>query len=384
MGEHAQQRGNISKPTLESNRGRTEWTRRNRQQHAMIVDVNETAFIQLISGRQQGLVPDLARFGLRCLAPFYAAATTLRNAGYQFRVSPAHRAEVPVISVGNITTGGTGKTPIVAMIVQSLIESGHRPCILSRGYRAIDDGGNDEKLVLDRLCPDVPHLQNPDRVASAIAAVSEHNASVIVLDDGFQHRRLGRDLDIVLIDATNPFGHEFVLPRGLLREPLSGLRRAGIVAITRCDQVGEEELTRIEKRLGRYQKPIVRIAFEPSSLVRTDGSTMSLNAIDGETVAAFCGIGNPDGFRATVASLGAEPVWFETYADHFDYDAFAIQRIQQLVEQHKVTRLVCTEKDLVKLTDIQLGAEPLAIRIAPAIRQGMEAFDSAVRDVAKS
>lgn len=349
----------------------------------MIRDVNETAFIQLISGRQQGFVPDLARFGLRCLAPFYAAATRLRNAGYHFRFTAEHRASVPVISVGNITTGGTGKTPIVAMIVQSLVESGHSPCILSRGYRAIDEGGNDEKLVLDRLCPDVPHLQDPDRVASATTAVGEHGASVLVLDDGFQHRRLARDLDIVLIDATNPFGHEFVLPRGLLREPLSGLHRADIVVITRCDRVNEDDITRIEKRLARYRKPIARIAFEPTILVQADGSTSPLESVQSETVAAFCGIGNPDGFRATIDSLGLEPVWFETYPDHCHYDMLTIQRLQQLTEQHGVTKLICTEKDLVKITASELKPKLAAIRIAPTVRGGGQSLNSLLHQVAR-
>ena len=346
--------------------------------------VNETAFLQLISGRQQGVVPDLARFGLRCLAPFYATATRLRNAGYHFNVSTAHTADVPVVSVGNITTGGTGKTPIVGLLTSMLSDAGHRPCILSRGYRAVDELGNDEKMVLDRICPGVPHVQNPDRVAGATQAIQEFNPTVLVLDDGFQHRRLARDVDIVLIDATNPFGHEFVLPRGLLREPISGLHRADIIVVTRCDRVTEEELQRVEKRLRRYKKPIARVAFEPTELVRQDGSKEPLDTFNEQSIGAFCGIGNPEAFRSTLKQISLEPKFFEAFADHCHYDETAVRKLNDLTERHAVNRLLCTEKDIVKLLDAGLTADVFGVRIAPVLRTGSDYFDAAIAGVTET
>src|SRR5262245_12493692 len=154
----------------------------------------------------------------------------LRNWLYDRGWKRTHRAAVPVVSVGNLTVGGTGKTPCVEFVARWFRERDRRVAILSRGYGSTG-GANDEAMVLEENLPDVPHLQGADRVALAAAAVEELESEVLVLDDGFQHRRLARDLDLVLVDATNPWGHGAVLPRGLLREPASGLRRAGAVLL---------------------------------------------------------------------------------------------------------------------------------------------------------
>ena len=142
---------------------------------------------------------------------------------------------MPVVSVGNITLGGTGKTPLVRWIVQWFRDRGIPVAIVSRGYGAQSGDANDEALELRRLLPDVPHIQNPDRVAAARQAVAEFGCRAIVLDDGFQHRRIGRDFDIVLLDALAPFGFGHVFPRGTLREPIEGLRRADAVVLSRAD-----------------------------------------------------------------------------------------------------------------------------------------------------
>jgi tetraacyldisaccharide 4'-kinase len=172
-----------------------------------------------------------------------------RNRLFDWGWKRTHQADVPVVSVGNITTGGTGKTPLVAFLANWFQDQGQKPAILSRGYRAVDGGPNDEKLVLDLLCPGIMHLQNPDRVASARHAVTAQQVQVLVLDDGFQHRRLARDLDLVLIDATCPWGYGAVLPRGLLREPRSGMKRADLAIITRADQVSEADRRRIQDEI---------------------------------------------------------------------------------------------------------------------------------------
>ena len=179
-----------------------------------------------------------------------------------------------------------------------------RVAILSRGYGA-EDGRNDEARLLEDNLPDVPHLQGPDRAALARVAVEELESEVLILDDGFQHRRLHRDLDIVLIDATAPWGCGYVFPRGLLREPPRNLRRADLVLLTRCDQVDRESLRRLRARVGRKAPgiPLVETSHRPAAWMTADKTTRPLDDLRHRPVAAFCGIGNPDAFRRTLTQL---------------------------------------------------------------------------------
>ncbi len=178
----------------------------------------------------------MARWSLRFAAIPYGAVVALRNRGFDRRWLEIEQAGVPVVSVGNLTVGGTGKTPMVEWVARWYRRRGQRVAILSRGYRQVH-GLNDEGRVLEENLPDVPHLQDRDRVRSARIAVEELEAEILVLDDGFQHRRLARDLDLVLIDALEPFGLGHLLPRGLLREPLRSLRRTDMVVLSRADLV---------------------------------------------------------------------------------------------------------------------------------------------------
>ncbi|MCX5677006.1 MAG: tetraacyldisaccharide 4'-kinase, partial [Planctomycetota bacterium] len=185
-------------------------------------------WLAIISGERRGLAAAAARANLTILAGLYRAGLFISD--QRFRVPGAvRRASCPVVSVGNLTVGGTGKTPLVAHLARLVAEMGGRPVILSRGYAAPAGRPNEEALELERLCPGVPHLQNPDRRKALEDWVAQNPCDVAILDDGFQHRGLARDLDIVLIDALRPFGFGHVLPRGLLREPLSALRRADLV-----------------------------------------------------------------------------------------------------------------------------------------------------------
>ncbi len=156
----------------------------------------------------------------------YTIAVTVRNRRYDRGAAEVHNVGVPIITVGNLSLGGTGKTPMVKWLAQRFQNAGLRVAIVSRGYGAADGKHNDEALELAQALPNVPHIQNRDRVAAAQRAIGEFKSQLILLDDGYQHRRLGRDLDIVLLDALEPFGFEHVFPRGTLREPLVGLQRA--------------------------------------------------------------------------------------------------------------------------------------------------------------
>src|SRR5262249_52484570 len=161
----------------------------------------------------------------------YGVGVWGRNKLFDIGWKKAHRAAVPVVNVGNLTLGGTGKTPCVEYVAGLYRKQGLRVAILSRGYGS-EGGRDDEAMLLEGNLPDVPHLQDRDRVAIAATAVEELESEVLVLDDGFQHRRLARELDIVLIDATNPWGFGYLFPRGALREPIGSLKRAHAVMLT--------------------------------------------------------------------------------------------------------------------------------------------------------
>jgi tetraacyldisaccharide 4'-kinase len=290
---------------------------------------------------------------------------------------------VPVVSVGNLTVGGTGKTPCVEHVARFYRGRGLRVAVLSRGYGA-GGGRNDEAMVLEENLPDVPHLQGPDRAALAAAAVEELESEVLVLDDAFQHRRLARDLDVVLIDATNPWGHGHLLPRGLLREPPSGLRRAGAVLLTRCDQAGLAERGRLREAVARLAPgaPVAETTHRPVGLVNGDRAA-ALDRLPGRPAAAFCGIGNPEAFRRTLADLGADVVAFRTFPDHHPYARADVDDLRAWARQQATDCVVVTtQKDLVKLRLSDLGGRELwALRIELHVEDGKEEFDRILEGV---
>ena len=258
----------------------------------------------------------------------YALAMSWRNRRYDHGRAVIHHTAVPVVSVGNITMGGTGKTPMVQWIAQFYRRHGVRVSIISRGYRAEEGGRNDEARELEQKLPDVPHLQNPDRVAAAKIAVEELETQLIVLDDGFQHRRLARDLDIVLLDALEPFGFEHVFPRGTLREPLTGLRRAYIVILSRADAIDPSQRAAIKRRVQSLapQSVWAEVRHAAMELISAGGTGKAsgtrqapLDSLKGHSVAAFCGLGNPTGFRHTIQTCGYYLAGFREFPDHHSY-----------------------------------------------------------------
>ncbi|MEX0728608.1 MAG: tetraacyldisaccharide 4'-kinase, partial [Planctomycetaceae bacterium] len=318
----------------------------------------------------------------------YAVAVRLRNAAFDRGWKTIHRADVPVISVGNLTAGGTGKTPCVAFLAEWFRERGIRVAILSRGYRALQSEGsiadNDEKLLLDRLCPGVPHLQQADRVEIAKQAVREFSSQVLILDDGFQHRRLARDLDIVLIDCLNPWGYGKLLPRGLLREPLSSLRRADLVFLTRADLCPPEQRERIRRTLQKYRgsAECVEVAFRPTHLVGRDAETGSVESLRGAPILAACGIGNPQGFAQTLDRLGCRIVGFERYADHHHYTRDDCRHLADRAAKLHTTAIVMTEKDLVKIPpDFEFPVPLCGLRLGTTILEGKIFFDKMLNNV---
>jgi tetraacyldisaccharide 4'-kinase len=291
-----------------------------------------------------------------------------------------HRAGVPVISVGNLTVGGTGKTPCVEYVARLLRGHDLQVAVLSRGYGA-EAGRNDEAMVLEENLPDVPHYQGGDRVALARTAIEESESEVLVLDDGFQHRRLARDLDVVLIDATDPWGGGYLLPRGGLREPRTGLRRAGFVVLTRCDAADESTLSGIVSVIRRIAPtlPIAKTIHAPLELVNGERCE-KVEALKGRPVGAFCGIGNPEAFRQTLVRLGADVRDFRAFPDHHPYRRGDVDDLRRWAATLSADAVVATtQKDWVKLRVGELGGRPLwAVRVGLQFVDGQDVFDRAV------
>lgn len=340
--------------------------------------MDEARFRALISGTRRGLVPAILRGGLRLLSFGYGLGARYRNCQFDRGTRPAVKAALPVISIGNLTTGGTGKTPLAAFVARWFRNHNVRVCFLSRGYRAQAGGQNDEALVLEQLCPDVPHLQGADRVQLARIAHEELDSQLLILDDGFQHRQLSRDLDIVLIDALNPWGYGALLPRGLLREPVAGLRRAHLAILTRCNQASPETVRAIRQQVEQLapRLPIIETGFVPECLVNSRGETLEFRELQGKPVAAFCGIGNPDGFRQTLEQAGFRPQGLREFADHHHYTRADIEMLIKFATGAKAQALLTTQKDLVKIASPDLQGVPVwAVQIGTRILAGESLLD---------
>ncbi|MEX0825101.1 MAG: tetraacyldisaccharide 4'-kinase [Pirellulaceae bacterium] len=325
---------------------------------------------EVMSGQRRGLSASGLRVVLRLASVAYGAAVCWRRWRYDRGRAEIHRVDVPVISVGNLTTGGTGKTPLVCFIAQQLRGAGLRVALVSRGYGRGEAALNDEALELEQRLPDVPHIQDPDRVKAAEIAIEELASQVIVLDDGFQHRRLHRDLEIVVIDATCPFGFGALLPRGMLREPLSSIRRAEIAILSRCDAVDPERRAAIRERYFELNERLAwfESAHRPRRLIGFRGATTiekSLGALRGKRIAAFCGIGNPDAFAATIRQCQADLVAFKPLSDHAVFDQQTMGALVDWLQSlDSIDWVLCTHKDLVKVrADRLAGINLFAVQI---------------------
>ena len=339
-----------------------------------------------MSGQRRGVWAGSLRSLLWCVSLVYRVVVLIRNRGFDRGKRKINRASVPVISVGNLTTGGTGKTPVVAWICRTLRQSGFRVAIVSRGYgRKPDADENDEAMELHQRLPDVPHIQDPDRYAAAVIAVDELESEVIVMDDGFQHRQLYRDFDLVLIDATCPFGFDHMLPRGLLREPPSGLARADAALITRCDQVDRARLEQIHERINRIAAdlPVFQSKQAVSGLLQHPAKRLGQETLSGKRVAVVCGIGNPAAFLETVSRQGAEIVESIFLADHADFDAATMTRIEhQILRSGQIDFVLCTQKDLVKIRTDRIASIPLLCVLIETEIQEPEHLAALVENVA--
>lgn len=252
-----------------------------------------------------------------------------------------------VISIGNITTGGTGKTPLVIWLCRFLRRYNLRTAVLTRGYKIGEGKLSDEPAMLTKNCPDTRVVVNPDRVHGGQKAVKEYGTQVLVLDDGFQHRRLKRSLDIVTIDATCPFGYGRLLPAGLLREPVESLQRARAAVITRCDVVEEKDVQNIEKKLKTINPAITtaKSVHKPVCVRTRKAGETQLEELRDKKVFAFCGIARPEAFFRTIERLGARVAGQKVFNDHYQYTNESLDNIYRLSLSLGAEIILTTEKD---------------------------------------
>jgi len=314
----------------------------------------------------------------------YRLIVYVRNRLYDRQILMPTRLSCPVISVGNITVGGTGKTPCVIMMAQMLQRHGYLPAVISRGYggknpkpvNIVSDGINillnaedsgDEPLLIARSLPNVPVITGAKRRLTGQAAIDQFGATVLICDDAFQHRQIFRDIDIVLLDAEKPFGNGHLLPRGELREPVNSLHRAGCIILTRADK--KESLNPdVNRIVGPSHIPIFRAAHRFKEIISpAENIPLPQSALRGKKVCAFCGIARPESFKKLLVEAESQLLSFLPFPDHYAYDHYQLEELKKQFQALGADCWVTTEKDAVRLT-----AHPEFLKMLWVLRMEME------------
>jgi len=382
----------------------------------------ENFIIEVVVHNRRGIRASLLRLAFRGLSGIYSGVVSLRLMLYRERFIHDHHLGVPVISVGNLTVGGTGKTPVVEMLAKALRDSGRRVCILSRGYkskrqtqapllkrlgakvgllekppskppRVVSDGvsilldshiAGDEPFMLAKNCPGVPVVVDKNRVKAGAYAIQHFGADVLLLDDGLQYLKLKHRHDIVLIDKTAPFGSNgHMLPRGTLREPPRNLRRASYIFITKSDGDNEDLIAQIR----RYNKAaeIIECRHRPLHFENVHtGELLALDQMSGKSVGALSGIAVPESFENGLRRLGARVELNARFADHHRFDGTEIAQFMERCQRKDVHFMVTTEKDFVRFPKLEVTSIPFYyMRVEIEIIRGREIFDKLVRLIAE-
>ncbi len=334
----------------------------------------------LLTCKINGPFAVLLRGFLFALSFVYGLAVVIL-AGF-YRIRPV-RFGAKVISVGNITLGGTGKTTLVEYLAEKLNSQGRKIAVLSRGYKRDTgkpgaQGIGDEPAMLQRKLPFLQVIVDKNRVRAAFKAIRDYAADTFILDDGLQQWRIFKDLEIVTIDTANPFGNYRMLPAGFLREPLSALRRADILVLTQAGFVRDSG--RLIDKLKRIncRALIVESIHKPEAFSRVASSddSLSLDSFRGKSAAVFSGIGNPQGFEDCVSSLGIKITKLFRFADHHDYTQADIDRIIKAARQMNLDAIITTRKDAVKIRELQIrGSAILALDIKLSITKNEAEFN---------
>ena len=289
------------------------------------------------------------------LSPIYAFGLYLRGLVYALGIRRVYRPPVRTVCVGNITAGGTGKSPLVELVAAEIHALGRKAAVVRRssvgGLFPMDL--SDEAEVFAENVPDVTQVSERDKL-SAVKRACGSNPDIVLVDDGFQTISFARDLDVVTVDATAPFGNGFLLPGGTLREPKSALSRAGAVVLTRCEIVGDEDREKLKEEIGKLTDAAVfEASFEVSEIMNLQGDRqLDPSFLERTKVFAFCGIGNPEGFFATLKGMGCDVAGVKRFRDHHTYSSEDVSALEDGAEACGAEVLVTTQKDAVRLRRI--------------------------------
>ncbi|UCD35032.1 MAG: tetraacyldisaccharide 4'-kinase [Nitrospiraceae bacterium] len=300
------------------------------------------------------------------------------------------RLPAGVISIGNLTLGGTGKTPAVISVAQEAKNRGLSVCILTRGYRGrtmnitfVSRGSGpllspaeagDEACLMAEALEGVPIVKGKDRYEAGLFALDNLKTKpLFILDDGFQHWKLFRDADVLLIDATNPFGNGKLFPEGRLREPLSAMNRAHIIVITKSDMAQEGSVASITRTVRQYNQdaPLFTSSHRAAGLVTARGESMPADSLQSKSIYAFCGIANPASFTSTLTYAGAAVRGLRAFRDHYIYTQ---KDIDEIISDAAGMEIITTEKDLVKLKNLDIPENLRALKVAFSVNG--EFYDS--------
>lgn len=374
----------------------------------------EQYFLDLMQGKRRKLRDRALIVILFIASRFYRMITQFRIWLYDKRVIRNHALGCLVVSIGNVSCGGTGKTPVVEVFAKTLSAKGRRVAILSRGYRSkkrstwdklkhmfdqqkieippkvVSDGRNllldsayagDEPYMLASNLKDVAVIVDKDRVKSGLYAIEHFGTDVLILDDGFQYLMLKPHINIVLVDSTDPFGNGHMLPRGILREPIKNIRRADYIFLSKSD--GHPKLRHLKAflRSHNHRAEIIECTHRPKHLemVHERGRREPLTKLKGAKVAALSGIASPAGFERFIESLGATIVAREQYADHHRYTEQEIIDFVNVAKEAGADFIVTTEKDAVRIPKLDRRDVPMYfLRIEIDILSGRESFDQCI------
>jgi tetraacyldisaccharide 4'-kinase len=354
----------------------------------------------LIRGRRKGLFSFILFF----LSLIFRLAVACRRLLYAIGVFYSQRLSCSVICVGNLTVGGTGKTPVVECLARELTARGRRVAILSRGYgrksgpfsgskpRVVSDGqrifpnaeeAGDEPFMLAQNLRDVVVICGKDRAESASMARKYYGCNVLILDDGFQYLKLRGQVSLLLVDKSNPFGNGHLLPRGILREPISALRRATHILLTRADGAPNEGLNSLLKKYSKA--PVMESCLIAEGIRSPDGKiSASLESLAGKRVAIFSGIANPESFENFISTAGACVVCNHRFPDHYSFDADEIDQICEESAGLRAEMIITTEKDLVRLPNGIVNTLPIFyLRIHVKIIKGQEIWENLLSALSK-
>lgn len=317
----------------------------------------------------------LARFVLWPFAMLYGAIARIRVWLYEVGFFRAQRLTKPVISVGNLTLGGTGKTPMVIWLAERLLAQGKRVGILSRGYRGDGQTSDEIELMKFRLKGRVEFGVGPDRLVQGRKL--ENSVDVFLLDDGYQHLRLARDVNILLMDSVRPLGKERLLPAGRLREPLSAMDRADILVMTRTGASSDEEAA--ISRLTDYPVFASRTRLLGFRKMWSEAAILRAEEMDMGPFVAFCGIGNPGAFLLDLQSWNLQIAAKEAFADHHQYSEGEIHELLDTARELGAHALVTTEKDAQNMADVEAVEMPIYVAVIEAELPQEQAFMDAIR-----